>query len=92
MAIPNIADLIVFMGTPLSASDWLANWTQVVNWLTDGTADLNVKSINITGFQSLPKYVDSDVSGITDMTEGSMIMNITTHRPMFYDGQTWQTL
>ena len=43
--VPDISDLIVIMGTPLSATDWLNNWTTVCNWFTDGTADVTFKSV-----------------------------------------------
>ena len=67
MAVPNISDLTMFMGVPLTATDWLNNWTQVVNWLTDGTADLTVRSISFSGLFHLPQYTDLQVSGIVGM-------------------------
>ena len=45
MSIPNISNLVVYTDTPLDDGDWLANWTQDVNWLTDGTADLTINSL-----------------------------------------------
>ena len=95
MATPNISDLVVWSDhptNPLNDQDWLDNFTQIVDWLTDGTADLTVRSISFSSLQNLPKYADSAVAGIVGMTEGSMIMNTDTHRPMFFDGVSWQTL
>ena len=95
MATPNISDLVVWSDhptNPLNDQDWLGNFTQIVNWLADGTADLNVRSVTFSAFTNLPKYADSAVPGLTGMEEGSLIMNTDTHRPMFYNGISWQTL
>jgi hypothetical protein len=95
MATPNISDLILFSDhptNPLNDLDWQDNFTQIVNWLTDGTADITVRSVTLSAFSNLPKYANSAVAGIVGMTEGSMIMNTDTHRPMFFDGEGWQTL
>lgn len=92
MATPNISALPKFVTTPLNNIDWLNTITQLVNWLADGSADLSVRSVTLSALLNLPQYTGTAVPGITGMVEGSLIMNTTTHRPMFYDGQQWQTL
>ena len=92
MAIPSYDDLERFLTTPLTNQEWNDNNHTFINWLNDGTAEVTFLSITVCEFFNLPQYVDSEVSGILGMTEGSMIMNVTTHRPMFYDGERWQTL
>jgi hypothetical protein len=90
MAIPSLANIILYTDTPLDDIDWLNNWTQVVNWFIDGTANITVSSI--TGMANLKPLTLAQIYALSNMVEGSVVMNKESHRPMFYDGQTWQTL
>jgi len=95
MAIPNITDLTLWSDhptNPLNDVDWSHNFTQVVAWLSAGTADLVVRSVSASALQNLPQYADASVAGIVGMVAGSMIFNTDTLRPMIYDGANWTTL
>ena len=45
--IPNIKDLILSVNKALSGIDWNSNWQKIVNWLTSGKYELNVKKITV---------------------------------------------
>ena len=91
MAIPNITDLTVFTGTPLTSTDWLNNFTKIVNYLADGTSDLNINSVTLTIFAKLTPLTMTQINALTP-TEGTLVMNGVSHRPMFFDGYAWQSL
>ena len=89
MATPNISDLDVYSDTPLDDDNWLTNWTQTVNWLTDGTADLAVNSI--AGICKITSLTTAQRNALTP-TFGTTIANSDNNRIEFYDGVAWQTL
>ena len=45
MAIPKISDLVLYVNKAIRGVDWNTNWQKIINWLTGGDADLNVKSV-----------------------------------------------
>lgn len=49
MAIPSINDLVTYVNTALTGLNFNANFQQVVNWFTDGTADITINSITVNG-------------------------------------------
>ena len=48
MAIPNIKDLVMYVNKALTGNDWNTNWQKIINWLTGGDTDINVKSITVS--------------------------------------------
>lgn len=48
MALPTIKDLIMYVNKALDSNAWNTNWQKIVNWLTTGTYDIKVKSIEIS--------------------------------------------
>ncbi len=52
MGLPNIKDLVLAINRAITSNDWNTNWQKIVNWLTDGKTDINVKNITVaTGGQ-----------------------------------------
>jgi len=52
MAIPKISDLKTYIGTLIDNTYWNFNFTKLVNWFSDGTADLSVNSITVSADSS----------------------------------------
>ena len=48
MATPSLSDLILYTNTPLTDTDYEFNWQKVINYLTDGTADVTVDTLSAT--------------------------------------------
>lgn len=48
MAIPTIRDLVLYVNKKLTGNDWNTNWRKLINWLTDGKADIKVKSLELS--------------------------------------------
>lgn len=48
MALPTIKDLVMYVNKALDSNAWNTNWQKIVNWLTSGTYDIKVKSIEIS--------------------------------------------
>lgn len=53
MSIPSLSDLVTFVGTSISGNNWNTNWSKLVNWLTDTTANLSFGSFNVTSNSSM---------------------------------------
>ena len=47
MAIPVVGALNFFVVSPLGATDWSKDFTQIVNWLADGNADFKINTLNL---------------------------------------------
>lgn len=48
MAKPNIKDLVMYVNKKITGNDWNTNWQKIINWFTDGKADIKVKSIELS--------------------------------------------
>lgn len=48
MGLPNIKDLVMYVNKALTGNDWNTNWQKIINWLTGGDTDINVKSITVS--------------------------------------------
>lgn len=46
MAIPKITDLILYINKKITGADWNSNWQKIISWLTGGTTDIKVNSID----------------------------------------------
>jgi hypothetical protein len=91
MALPSINSLVRYINRKLSGTNWNANWQKVVNWLADGTTDLNVNNItiatdlnvggdvNVTGNVTATKFIGdgSDITGLNGWRK-NFIINGTT--------------
>lgn len=52
MGLPNLKDLVLSINKAITSNDWNTNFQKIVNWLTDGKTDINVKNITVaTGGQ-----------------------------------------
>jgi hypothetical protein len=93
MAIPSINDLIKYTTSKLTGAAWNSNLTKIVNWFTDGTADISVKTLTTSGSQTIAGAQNIagnlTVSGTTTSTgnittsgyfvgDGSLISNLNT--------------
>ena len=47
MSMLNIKDFVLYVNKKLTGNDWNTNWQKIVNFLSSGTAEINVKTINI---------------------------------------------
>lgn len=71
MAIPKISDLVLYVNKAIRGVDWNTNWQKIINWLTGGDADLNVKSVTTDSISNngtissdgLNVNGDADISG-----------------------------
>ncbi len=73
MALPSISDLKLWVGTLFTKDDWDFNFTKIVSWFSDGSADLVVNSIRATN------GIDLDGSQLTNIgtaTSGSSAINL----------------
>ena len=73
MALPSISDLKLWVGTLFTKDDWDFNFTKIVSWFSDGSADLVVNSIRSTN------GIDLDGSQLTNVgtaTSGSSAINL----------------
>ncbi len=74
MVVPTFSQLKRFIGKLLTNNDWDFNFRKIVEWLTDGTADLNVNSVIATTSMVAPLMGDSstvftgDGSGISNLS------------------------
>lgn len=83
MALPTISDLVTYVNKKLTGNDWNTNWQKIINWLTGGTADLNVNSIEISQnggivnngslTQSGDLAVDGNITGTGNLTVDGVI-------------------
>lgn len=48
MTTPNENELIFYTNKPLTATDYKTNWQKIIEWLTDGTYDFTVNSLDVT--------------------------------------------
>ena len=62
MATPATTQLDLFTTVPEKGTNWNKNWTQLVNWLTDGTADLNTNSLTAKTITASTSVVFADAS------------------------------
>jgi len=85
MAIPSINNLIKYINIKFTGANWNTNFQQIVNWFTDGTADVSFNSItgdltgditgNVTG--NLNGNVTGDVTGnVAGNLTGNLIGDI----------------
>lgn len=94
MAIPSINDLIKYTTSKLTGAAWNSNFSKIVNWITDGTADINVKTLTTSGSQTIGGAQnvlgDLTVNGTTTSAgnittngyfvgDGSLISNLSTN-------------
>ena len=54
MTIPSTGDFNLYDGTPITNTDWDANFTQVVTFLTNGNFDMTFNSVTATTYNGLP--------------------------------------
>ena len=47
MAKINIKDFVLYVNKKLTGNDWNTNWQKIVNFLSSGTSEINVKNITI---------------------------------------------
>lgn len=81
MAIPSINNLVRYVNNKLTGLNWNANLQAIVNWFTDGTADLTINSlttnsdietngtINATGNITSDGYIIGNGSLLTDINQ-----------------------
>ena len=75
MALPSISDLKLWVGTLLTKNEWDFNFTKIVSWFSDGTADLVVNSI------TSENGIDLNGSRLTNVgaaTSGTDAVNLDT--------------
>lgn len=75
MSLPSYSDLKLWVGTLFSRQDWDYNFKKIVDWFSDGSADLVVGSIKA------PNGIDMDGGKITNIgaaTSGSDAVNLDT--------------
>lgn len=75
MALPSISDLKLWVGNLLTKNEWNYNFTKIVSWFSDGTADLVVHSI------TAENGIDLNGSRLTNVgaaTSGTDAVNLDT--------------
>lgn len=85
MAVPSISDLKTYIGTLINNTYWNYNFTKLVSWLTDSTADLTFQSFNINANSSMgnAKITNlGDPTSSTDAANKGYVDNTST--PMGY--------
>ena len=73
MALPSLNDLKFWVGTLFTKDDWDYNFSKIVSWFSDGTADLVVNSVKSAN------GIDLDGGQITNLgpaTSGSQAVNL----------------
>tara|TARA_R110002020_G_scaffold28797_4_gene91394 strand:- start:708 stop:1676 length:969 start_codon:yes stop_codon:yes gene_type:complete len=63
MTIPSTGDLNMWDGALINNSDWDANFTQLVTYLTNGNYDVTFSSVSATNFTGLPTTTFTLVAG-----------------------------
>ncbi len=72
MTVPSTGDFNLYDGTPITNTDWDANFTQVVTFLTNGNFDMTFNSVTATTYNGLP----TDTFTLTtaeDITAGDVV-------------------
>jgi microcystin-dependent protein len=72
MTVPSTGDFNLYDGTPITNTDWDANFTQVVTFLTNGNYDMTFNSISATTYTGLPTDTFTLTTG-EDITAGDVI-------------------
>jgi hypothetical protein len=79
LAIPSINKLVKYINSKITGANWNANFQQIINWLTDKTADVSFNSVeakNITG--DVTGTLTGDVTGtLTGDVTGTLTGNVT---------------
>lgn len=73
MALPNISDLITWAGTKFTNTDWNDNWNKLIQFLTDGTYDLNVNQITASTYVGIPSDQFSTITAGENLTAGDVV-------------------
>jgi microcystin-dependent protein len=78
MAIPSINSSIKYINSKLTGANWNSNLQTIVNWFTDGTADVSFSSIrgNITG-DVIGNIIGNVTGNLTGNVTGNIIGNTT---------------
>lgn len=71
MAIPRFSDLKKWVGKLLKNTEWDFNFQKIVDWLTDGSADLTVGNFDCTNFTSDTATVAGGVTAASFTGDGS---------------------
>lgn len=79
MAIPSINDLTKYTVSKLLGASWNANFTKIVNWFTDGTADISVKTLTTGGSATIGGSLS--IAGSLTIAGASTLMPIGTVLP-----------
>jgi hypothetical protein len=85
MAIPSITALTRYINRKLRGIDWNNNFQKIVNWLTDGTADISFNTIETTNDISIGGDLDvvGDITANKFIGDGSEITNLNQWRKNF---------
>lgn len=73
MAVPSINDLHMWVGTLFTKDDWDFNFSQLVNWLSGGNADLVINSAKVSNGIDLD---GSQISNLGPATTGSQAITL----------------
>ena len=71
MATPSINDLVRYIQRGLSGASWNANFQQIVNWFSNGTADVSFNSIEGSVTGDVTGNVVGDVTGDVYSNDGT---------------------
>ena len=85
--IPNLKDLVLYANKVITGADWNTNWRKLITWLTSGTADLKVNSLEISAEGELINNGNTQQNGNLDIG-GTLTVagNITTDGVITGDG------
>jgi hypothetical protein len=73
MAAPSYSDMSIYSGTKLTNTDWNTNLHIIVNYLTDGTSDLTIGSLDCKAITSVGNASITGDLTITGNLIGSLI-------------------
>jgi phage-related tail fiber protein len=73
MAVPNINDLITWSGTKFTNTDWNDNCNKLIQFIADGTYDLNVNQITASTYVGIPSDQFSTITAGENLTAGDII-------------------
>jgi hypothetical protein len=85
MAIPKITDLKRYINRKLTGFDWNNNLQKIVNWFTDGTADISVNSLTTTDNVTIGGNLATtgSVTAASFIGDGSGLENLNQWRKNF---------
>ena len=75
MAIPKITDLVLYVSKKLTGADWNTNWQKIITWLTGGTTDIKVNSID-TNSVTTSGELNTDSLNVTNGAEIGGNLNV----------------